>query len=159
MACGLNLYLPYKDCQQSFQEYRREVSRRLWDNRDTMSGTSDQTRDETNDRRRLETGGDTRHETRGDTGAPAASAVIVSLPAALTSPEAPLELSVEAGTVGDALRAVAAQAPRFAQRIFYKGRPLVTVVLNGRHLPPSGALATETSAGDRIQLMPPVAGG
>jgi len=101
----------------------------------------------------------TRHETRGDTGGPAAATVTVSLPAALTSPEAPLELSVEAGTVGEALRAVAAQAPRFAQRLFYKGRPLVTVVLNGRHLPPSSALATETSAGDRIQLMPPVAGG
>jgi len=85
--------------------------------------------------------------------------VIVSLPAALTSPEAPLELSVEPGTVGEALRAVAAQAPRFAQRLFYKGRPLVTVVLNGRHLPPSAALATATAAGDRIQLMPPVAGG
>jgi sulfur carrier protein ThiS len=85
--------------------------------------------------------------------------VIVSLPAALTSPEAPLELEVGAGTVEDALRAVATQAPRFAQRLFFKGRPLVTVILNGRHLPPSGALATATSAGDRIQLMPPVAGG
>ena len=112
-----------------------------------MSGSSDQTRDELS------------FETSGDTRAPAATAVIVSLPAALTSPEAPLELEVGAGTVEDALRAVAAQAPRFAQRLFYKGRPLVTVILNGRHLPPSGALATATSAGDRIQLMPPVAGG
>jgi molybdopterin converting factor small subunit len=116
-------------------------------------------RDETNDRTQPETGGDARDEMRRDTGDPAATAVIVSLPAALTSPEAPLELSVEAGTVDDALRAVAAQAPRFAQRLFYKGRPLVTVILNGSHLPPSGALATQTSAGDRIQLMPPVAGG
>ena len=124
-----------------------------------MSGASNQTRDETNDLTRPETGDDTKDELRGDTGYPRASAVIVSLPAALTSPEAPLELSVEAGTVDDALRAVAAQAPRFAQRLFYKGRPLVTVILNGRHLPPSGTLATETSAGDRIKLMPPVAGG
>jgi len=116
-----------------------------------MSGASDQKRDVVSDR----SGG----ETGADTGAPAASAVLVSLPAALTSPEAPLELSVAAGTVDDALRAVAAQAPRFAQRLFYKGRPLVTVILNGRHLPPSGALATGTAAGDRIQLIPPVAGG
>jgi molybdopterin converting factor small subunit len=116
-----------------------------------MSGPSDQTMDVPSDR--------SVGETRSDTRCPPAPAVIVSLPAALTSPEAPLELAVEAGTVGDALRAVAMQAPRFAQRLFYKGRPLVTVVLNGRHLPPSGALATETTAGDRIQLMPPVAGG
>jgi len=112
-----------------------------------MSGARDQTRDETNDRTRPGTRGATGDEMRGATAYPGASAVLVSLPAALTSPEAPLELSV------------AAQAPRFAQRVFYKGRPLVTVILNGRHLPPSGALATETSAGDRIQLIPPVAGG
>ncbi|MEI6725305.1 MAG: MoaD/ThiS family protein [Actinomycetes bacterium] len=124
-----------------------------------MSGARDQTRDETNDRTRPGTRGATGDEMRGATAYPGASAVLVSLPAALTSPEAPLELSVAAGTVDDALRAVAAQAPRFAQRVFYKGRPLVTVILNGRHLPPSGALATETSAGDRIQLIPPVAGG
>jgi molybdopterin converting factor small subunit len=116
-----------------------------------MSGTSDQPRDETQDH--------ARDETRGGPGDPAATAVIVTLPAVLTSPEAPLEVSVAAGTVEDALRGVAAQAPRFGQRLFYKGRPLVTVVLNGRHLPPSGALATRTSAGDRIQLIPPVAGG
>ncbi|HZL64585.1 MAG TPA: MoaD/ThiS family protein [Thermoleophilia bacterium] len=120
-----------------------------------MSGTGDQTRDVPSDKSGDETGAETRSGTRY----PPAPAVIVILPASLTSPEAPLELSVEAGTVDDALRAVAAQAPRFAQRVFYKGRPLVTVILNGRHLPPSGALATETSAGDRIQLIPPVAGG
>jgi molybdopterin converting factor small subunit len=85
--------------------------------------------------------------------------VTVSLPAALTSPDPPVELACEAETVGDALRAVVAQAPRFAPRIFFQERPLVTVVLNGRHLPPAAALATETAAGDRLQLMPPVAGG
>ncbi len=88
-----------------------------------------------------------------------AAAVTVSLPAALTSPEPPLVLPCAAGTVGDALREVVAQAPRFAPRIFFKGRPLVTVVLNGRHLPPAAALATVTAAGDRLQLMPPIAGG
>lgn len=91
--------------------------------------------------------------------APAQGAVTVSLPAALTSPEPPLDLLCAAGTVEDVLRAVVAQAPRYAQRIFYKRRPLVTIVLNGRHLAPSAALATETSDGDRLQLMPPVAGG
>jgi molybdopterin converting factor small subunit len=92
-------------------------------------------------------------------GKPTPGAVTVCLPAALTSPEPPLELPCAAGTVEDALHAVVAQAPRYAQRIFYKQRPLVTIVLNGRHLAPSVALATETSDGDRLQLMPPVAGG
>jgi len=106
-----------------------------------MSGTSDETRPDA--RRTM----------------PAPGAVTVCLPAALTSPDPPLELTCAAGTVGDALHAVVAQAPRYAPRILYKQRPLVSIVLNGRHLAPSAALATETSDGDRLQLMPPVAGG
>ena len=101
------------------------------------------------------------NETRPDVraGTPARGAVTVNLPAALTSPEPPLDLVCAAGTVEDALHAVVAQAPRYAQRIFYKRRLLVTIVLNGRHLAPSAALATVTADGDRLQLMPPVAGG
>jgi molybdopterin converting factor small subunit len=100
-------------------------------------------------------------ETRSDVQAvaPAQGTVTVNLPAALTSPEPPLDLVCVAGTVEDALHAVVVQAPRYAQRIFYKRRPLVTIVLNGRHLAPSAALATVTADGDRLQLMPPVAGG
>ncbi len=85
--------------------------------------------------------------------------VTVSLPSSLTSPEPAAEFHCEAATVGEALRAVAAQAPRFAQRLFYEDRPLVSVVLNGRHVPPSSALAASLSAGDRLELFSPVAGG
>jgi len=85
--------------------------------------------------------------------------VHVSLPAVLTSPEPPVIIACEAGTVGEALRAAVAQAPRFAQRIFYGDRLLVGVAVNGRHLPPAAALATTLAAGDQVDVVPPVAGG
>jgi len=85
--------------------------------------------------------------------------VQVTLPAALTSPEPAVVLDCQASTVAGALRAAVAQAPRFAQRIFFKDRLLVSVVLNGRHLAPAQALATALAAGDRVEVMPPVAGG
>ncbi|MCX6363237.1 MAG: MoaD/ThiS family protein [Actinobacteria bacterium] len=68
-------------------------------------------------------------------------------------------LDCEAGTVAEALRAAVAQAPRFAQRIYFGDRLLVGVILNGRHLPPAAALATTLAPGDRVDVMPPVAGG
>jgi molybdopterin converting factor small subunit len=61
--------------------------------------------------------------------------------------------------VAEALRAAGAQAPRYAPRIFYGDRLLVSVVVNGRHLAPADALATALAAGDRVDIMPPVAGG
>ena len=85
--------------------------------------------------------------------------VQVTLPAALTSPEPAVVLDCDAGTVAEALRAAVAQAPRYAQRIFFKDRLLVSIVLNGRHLAPAAALATTLAAGDRVEVMPPVAGG
>ena len=87
------------------------------------------------------------------------SSVQVAFPAALTSPEPPLVLDCLADTVGEALRAAVAQAPRYAQRIFFNDRLLVSVVLNGRHLAPVTALATALAAGDTVEVMPPVAGG
>ena len=85
--------------------------------------------------------------------------VQVTLPAVLTSPEPAVVLDCEAGTVAEALRAAVAQAPRYAQRIFYGDRLLVSVVVNGRHLAPAAALATTLATADRVEVMPPVAGG
>jgi molybdopterin converting factor small subunit len=85
--------------------------------------------------------------------------VQVALPAALTSPEPPVVLDCEAGTVAEALRAAVAQAPRYAQRVFFKDRLLVSVVLNGRHLAPAAAQGTSLAAGDLVEVVPPVAGG
>jgi molybdopterin converting factor small subunit len=85
--------------------------------------------------------------------------VHVSLPAALTAPEPPVVLDCDAETVAEALRATVAQAPRYAQRIFYGDRLLVSVVVNNRHVAPAAALATTLSAGDRVEVVPPVAGG
>ena len=85
--------------------------------------------------------------------------VHVTLPVAITSPEPPWELECSADDVGGALRAAAAQAPRFAQRLFFKDRLLVGVIVNGRHVPPRGALAHRLADGDRVEVLPPVAGG
>lgn len=59
----------------------------------------------------------------------------------------------------DALRAAVRQAPQYAARVYHGDRLLVGVVLNGRHLPPAAAAATPLSAGDHIEVIPPVAGG
>ena len=85
--------------------------------------------------------------------------ITVGLPAALTAPEPARDVACDAATVGEALSAVAAQAPRYEQRLFYGDRLLVVVSLNGRHLPPAAARETGLAAGDRIDVLPPVAGG
>ena len=86
-------------------------------------------------------------------------AITVRLPASLTAPQPPHDLSLEATTVRDAVDLVAAREPHLASRILYGDRPLVGFVLNGRQLPPSQALATGLGDGDRLELFPPVAGG
>jgi len=86
-------------------------------------------------------------------------AITVGLPAALTSPQPPRDIACEASTVVEALRAVAEEAPQYEQRIFYGDRLLVVVTLNGRHLPPSQVKETSLAAGDRLDVLLPVAGG
>lgn len=83
----------------------------------------------------------------------------ISLPATLTSPEAPATVECEGGTVAEALRTLADRSPRYGQRIFYDDRLLVSVVLNGSHLSPLIAKDTELHDGDLLELVTPVAGG
>jgi len=85
--------------------------------------------------------------------------VQVALPASLTAPGAAEELPCEAGTVSDLLDAVAAARPALAGRLLYEGRPLVSVILNGVVLAAQAAMATPLADGDRVELVPPVAGG
>ena len=85
--------------------------------------------------------------------------ITVGLPAALTAPEPSCDVACDAATVVEALREVAARSPRYEQRLFYGDRLLVVVSLNGRHLPPAAAGETALAAGDRIDVLPPVAGG
>ena len=85
--------------------------------------------------------------------------VQVILPAALTSPEPAVVLDCDGGTVAEALRAAVVQAPRYGQRIFFNDRLLVSIVLNGRHLAPAEAQSTPLADGDRVDVLPPVAGG
>lgn len=85
--------------------------------------------------------------------------ITVGLPAALTAPEPARDVVCDAATVAEALREVAARSPRYGQRLFYGDRLLVIVCLNGRHLPPAAAGETALASGDRIDVLPPVAGG
>ena len=85
--------------------------------------------------------------------------VRISLPAPLTSPEAPVTVECDGATVAEALRDLAARSPRYGQRIFYGDRLLVSVVLNGAHLSPMTAKDTELHDGDQLELVTPVAGG
>lgn len=85
--------------------------------------------------------------------------ITVGLPAEFTSPHPAREMACDASTVGEALRAVADEAPEYAQRIFYRDHLLVAVLLNGVHLQPATVRETTLASGDRIDLMPPVAGG
>ncbi len=83
----------------------------------------------------------------------------VVLPASLTAPAEAEEVRCEATTVRDLLHAVAVARPALASRLLFEGRPLVSVILNGDFLAPQAAMATKLTDGDRVELLPPVAGG
>jgi sulfur-carrier protein len=85
--------------------------------------------------------------------------VRVGLPATMTSPEPPTTVECLGDTVGEALRDLVARSPRYAQRVFYNDRLLVSIVLNGSHLSPVGAQERELHDGDLLELVTPVAGG
>jgi molybdopterin converting factor small subunit len=85
--------------------------------------------------------------------------VTVTLPDSLTAPEPRQTIEAEAETVRELLVAVADERPALASRLLFEGRPLVSVIRNGSMLPPHRAMTTELAAGDRLELLPPVAGG
>jgi molybdopterin converting factor small subunit len=85
--------------------------------------------------------------------------VTVHLPATLTAPRPTQDILCEGETVRDALEDLARRLPWADPRVFYEERLLVTVARNGTALRPSDALATPLAAGDRLDLIPPVAGG
>jgi molybdopterin converting factor small subunit len=86
-------------------------------------------------------------------------AVTVGLPTSLTAPDPGKDYVCEAATVGEALCRLIDMAPGYAGRIFYGDRLLVAVTLNGRQLSAAGLRETRLSAGDRLDLVLPVAGG
>ena len=86
-------------------------------------------------------------------------AITLGLPASLTAPSPAQDYALEAATVDEALRALVDQAPQYAQRVFYRDRLLVVVTLNGTQLQAGRAKETELSAGDRLDILMPVAGG
>jgi sulfur carrier protein ThiS len=86
-------------------------------------------------------------------------AITVGLPASLTAPGPAQDYALEAATVDEALRALVHRAPQYAQRVFYRDRLLVVLTLNGKLLQPDRARETALSAGDRLDVLMPVAGG
>ncbi len=85
--------------------------------------------------------------------------VTVVLPSTLTAPEPARTFESEAATVGDAVLQVAVTIPRFAGRILSGRQLLVHVLLNGSSLPAPEAMTTKLEAGDRLDLVSPIAGG
>jgi molybdopterin converting factor small subunit len=85
--------------------------------------------------------------------------VDVVLPATLTAPEGAEQLSCDAVTVRELFEAVVAARPALGTRLLFEGRPLVSVVRNGALLTPHLAMGAALADGDRIELLPPVAGG
>ena len=86
-------------------------------------------------------------------------AITVGLPTSLTAPAPAQDYALEAATVDEALRTLVDRAPQYAQRVFYRDRLLVVVMLNGSQLPPGRARETQLSTGDRLDILMPVAGG
>ena len=85
--------------------------------------------------------------------------VTVVLPVGITYPEQQSEMVLDAATVGDTLAAVIKAQPRLEARIFGQGKLIIALVLNGELMRPADALATPVADGDRLSLVPPVAGG
>lgn len=85
--------------------------------------------------------------------------ITVRLPVGLTAPGPARDLTLTAATVRDAVDQVLAREPGLATRVLFEGRPLVSFVLNGRQLRPSEALQTGLAHGDRLDFVPPIAGG
>ena len=83
----------------------------------------------------------------------------ISVPSTLTAPAAPVEIACEATTVGEALERLTEERPELRDRVAYGRRLLVGVLVNGRMVAPSAARGTGLAEGDRVELVPPVAGG
>lgn len=71
-------------------------------------------------------------------------------------------VSVEAETVGDAIRALVEKYPRLQQQLFDESgnlRRYVNVFLNDRNVNELKGLETEVRDNDRVLLLPAIAGG
>jgi molybdopterin synthase sulfur carrier subunit len=86
--------------------------------------------------------------------------VSVKLPAGVTYPDPQKVMECEGATVGEVLQAAIAQEPRFKSRIFLDdGRLWVGIFLNGVNMRQHDGLDTRVADGDKIMIVPPIAGG
>jgi sulfur carrier protein ThiS len=85
--------------------------------------------------------------------------VHIDLPVTMTSPDPPMTVQCDGGTVGEALRDLVTRSPRYAAQVFFKDCLNVMVVLNGTQLEPARAKGTGLQDGDVLKLVTRVGGG
>jgi len=86
--------------------------------------------------------------------------VAVKLPVGMTTADGSREVTVEAGTVGEALERAMAVEPRLRPRVFRDdGRMWAGVFLNARNVNALQGLETPLTDGDRLAIVPPLSGG
>ena len=83
----------------------------------------------------------------------------LKLPIGLTYPEGQKELECEGATVGEALDDLIRIEPRLGPRIFRDGRMWVGVFVNGKNIRALQGLDTPLNEGDKMNIVPPIAGG
>jgi len=84
----------------------------------------------------------------------------VKLPVGMTSADGRREVECRGATVREVIdRAIAAE-PRMRPRIFREdGRMYAGVFLNGRNINALGGMDTPVGDGDKLTVLPPIAGG
>ncbi len=89
--------------------------------------------------------------------------IIIEIPSALTKyTNRQDEIPVDAATVKEAVDGLVAQYPTLKQHLYEENgkiRSFINVYLNDEDIRYADNLETQTKSGDRIQIVPSVAGG
>jgi sulfur-carrier protein len=86
--------------------------------------------------------------------------VTMKLPIGLTYPDPQKELECEGATVAEALADVIAKEPRLKERMYNDdGKMIVGVFVNQQNVRMLQGMETALNDGDKLRIMPPIAGG
>jgi len=84
----------------------------------------------------------------------------LKLPAGMSTADGGREVAAQGATVGEVIAAALALEPRMQPRIFRPdGSLYVGVFLNGRNVNAFDGLDTAVTEGDKLSVLPPIAGG